>query len=269
MGHIDRSALDEKDLRQAFLLNPNNRLLLTEEQPPHRVSRHALLTVGLVLLWAVGSLSLLNFAVRSSYQYVLLTLSPQETRGTVLDRRIRDTEDSRTYLLMVRYTVEDITYEREIAVEADVYERAGRGEPLPLIYATAEPGVAMAAPPHIGTVLFIWIIVLVWMAPVLADLPRRFRHWRQSRRKLRSGQLIKAEKIRTWSSLNSSALYTVHIDYRFLSPHSSQRLEGSASHVREDLRVSAAARPLHTAEVLPGQPILLVLYQNDQRYELL
>lgn len=269
MPRIDRTGLNADDIRRAFLLDSKNRSLVMDEHQPRSID------TLMIFRWLVMSgavivgVLLLTMTLRAVQQFSTLTLAPVKTWGDIIDRDIVIGADELTYLVTVAYTVADTRYEREISVSQEIYERAENGEPILLFYALPEPQVVATELPTPLPIVTIGILTLVWNVPLVVLLLVWARSRRRRKRPLRQGKLIKAETVRSWASLRKDNIYLLNIEYRFVSPTSGAIIVDEASRPREDLRVSLEARPLHTATVLPNHPPLIVIYQNDQRYDLL
>jgi len=265
---IDFSGLDEPYRRRAFLLDPENRpLVLGEPMPPQPGGiRWRLLGWVVVLLVGAGLIFWLQNTVTTDNQ---LAQTGAETWGEVIDRREFDDGEAITYWIWLAYTIDDVAYERDFLVGKVMYEQSDNGEPVRVTYLPDNPEVVSVQPANITPVLEPGILLALWAILVIALLFNSIRAFIRRPRPLRRGQLIAAQKVRAWASHSPNLAYLLHIEYEFESPKTGAVIIDTASATREDLRLRPEVRPLHTAEVLPGEVNLIVIYRNERRYELL
>jgi hypothetical protein len=254
----------DPDPVSTYLFNPAHTIVTGAKRNHVGNRRHlyvALAAILVSLLAAAWAITQWDAAARRS---VDLNRSAVVAQAQIVSRRFQDRgrEALSRWFVTYRFTVqgEGKTYQQELDVDQETYNRLVEGTPILIKYLPTDPAISVLAHDDIAPLDLEVILPALFGPALLTLLILVWAFWVSLRytRFERQGQVIKGEV----TACEGKAMpdhYHVTLSYKFRTP-ADRELTGKITQERDDLK----------NEELPqkGTPVA-VLYVNDKLYRLL
>jgi hypothetical protein len=248
-----------------FLLQPTNMsYLLGQSKLVSTMGRLGLGCTALFLLPFVAiGLFVIIFAGTEWRNYYILDTSGVVVRGQYTDKYITTDDDDggTTYYVDYVYEVNERPFIGNHSVSWDVYNRAGIGEGVSILYAPNDPSLSrIEGTNDISTPVFLTFFAVCWnliswgvfLGIIIGGI--------RDRQLSRDGQLVRGELLGMTGRSGSKGAYSVTAEYSFLPPDEGDVIFNKQTAQRNDLR--GATFPDK------GTPIM-VLYKNRKHFKML
>jgi hypothetical protein len=178
------------------------------------------------------------------------------TQGRMVEQRISEDSEGVTRYYITYTFVADTEYQRQQAVDRDLYNRYEYGAPVDIVYLASDPMQSRINGTS-STEVILLAFGFCWTLVMLIILYFPLSNFRAERNLSKYGTTIEGEVIQAEAHTDSDGDYTVKVTYRYHSPHKNKTITRTHSFTHN----AARNRPLPTA----GQAISILYYRDNQQ----